>query len=121
MNATNKENVTTLMLASWMGNIDAINVLISAGANRTIEDANGNTWIHYAIGGDCSKEVLQSIIDLGADVNATNKENVTALMLVEKGNVDIMNVLFGAGADYTIEDAWWQYMTASCTVHGDCM
>ena len=105
VNATNKDNVASLMLASWMGNIDAINVLISAGADRTIQDANGNTWIHYAIGGDCSKEVLQSIIDLGADVNASNKENVTALMLVEKGNVDMMNVLFGAGANCTIEDA----------------
>ena len=88
-----------------MGNNDAMNVLISPGADQTIQNVNSNTWIHYAIGGDCSTEVLQSIIDLGADVNATNKENVTALMLVEKGSVDIMNVLFGARANYTTEDA----------------
>ena len=54
MNATNKENVTPLMLASEDGNIDAINVLLSAGADQTIGDT-------YAVYGDCSKDVLQSI------------------------------------------------------------
>ena len=60
-----------------------MNVLISAGADQTIEDAYGNTWIPYAPYGSCGKKVLQSVIDIGADVNATKKENVTALTLVE--------------------------------------
>ena len=108
------------MLASKKGNIDAINVLLSAGADQTIEDADGNTWIHYAVYGDCSKDVLQSIIDRGADVNATNKRNVTALMRAsEKGNIDAINVLLSAGADKTIEDVdgntWIHY-----AVYRDC-
>ena len=69
------------MLASKKGNVDAMNVLISAGANRTIEDVDGNTWIHYGIHRDCKKEVLQLIVELGANVNDTNNEHVTALML----------------------------------------
>ena len=106
VNATNNQNITALMLASKKGNVDAINVLINAGANMAIKDADGDTWIHYAIYGDCEKEVLQSITDLGADVNATNNENVTALMMAcEKGNVDAINVLIYAGADKTIKDA----------------
>ena len=120
VNARNNQNITALMLASRKGNIDAMNVLLSAGANRTIEDADGDTWIHYAIYGNCSKEVLQSIIDQGADVNATNKNNTTALMLAsEKGNIDAMNVLLRAGADRTIEDAegdTWIH----CAIHGNC-
>ena len=120
VNATNKKNVTFLMLASEMGNVDAMNVLLRAGADRTIKDANGDTWIHYAIRGGCSKEVLQSIIDQGAYVNATNKKNVTFLMLAsEKGNVDAMNVLLSAGADRTIKDAigdtWIHY-----AIRGNC-
>ena len=120
VNATNKQNVTALMLASQMGNLDAMNVLLSAGANHTTANANGDTWIHYAIYGDCSKEVLQLIIDEGADVNATNNENVTALMLAsKKGNINAMNVLITAGADQTIEDAdgnQWIH----CAVHEYC-
>ena len=46
------------MLASEKGNVDAMNVLLSAGADQTIKDANCNTWIHYAVNGDLSKEVL---------------------------------------------------------------
>ena len=120
VNITNKHNVTSLMVASNKGNVDAINVLLSAGADRTIKDVVGNTWIHYAVHGDCSKEVLQSIIDHGADVNITNKRNVTSLMLAsKKGNVDATNVLLSAGADRTIQDAngntWIHY-----AVHGGC-
>ena len=120
VNAVNKQNVTALMIATNVGNLDAMDVLIRAGADRTIEDAKGNSWIHYAVLGDCSKEVLQTIINLGADVNATNKFNWTALMLASiKGNVDAMNVLIRAGADRTIKDAkgdsWIHY-----AVLGDC-
>ena len=108
VNATNKEGDTPLMLASQNGNEDAINVLLSTGANRsrTFKDRYGDTWMHYAAREDCSNEILQSFIDHGHDVNATNEMNVTALMLVsENGNVDAMNVLLRAGADRTIKDA----------------
>ena len=120
VNITNKRNVTSLMVASKMGNVDATNVLLSAGADRTIKDVDGDTWIHYAVHGDCSKEVLQSIIDQGADVNITNKRNVTSLMVASnKGNVDAIKVLLSAGADRTIKDVdgntWIHY-----AVHGDC-
>ena len=47
-----------------------MHVLLRAGADRTIKDAQGDTWMHYAVRGDCSKEALQSIIDQGDDVNA---------------------------------------------------
>ena len=120
VNVTNNWNATSLMLASKIGNVDAMNVLLSAGADRTIKDAHGNAWIHYAVRGDCREEVLQSIIDQGADVNVTNNRNVTSLMLAsEKGNVDAMNVLLSAGADRTIKDAngntWIHY-----AVNGHC-
>ena len=47
----------------------------------------------------CSKEVLQAIIDHGADVNATDKDNWTALMWAcDKGNEAAIHVLLKAGA-----------------------
>ena len=105
VNVTNKNNVTVLMIACEKGNKDAINVLLNAGADPNIADSKGATCIYYAIREGCSKDVLETIVNHGTDVNVTNKYNVTALMLVcEKGNKDAINVLLNAGADPNITD-----------------
>ena len=105
VNAINKFNTTALMLACGKSNKDAINVLVNAGADTNISNVDGNTWLHHAAHGDCSKEVLQTIICHGTDVNATNKYNQTSLMLACKdGGKDFINVLLNAGADPSITD-----------------
>ena len=121
VNTTNKDNVTVLMVAchNCMENTDAINVLLEAGADPAITDANGCTWLHYAVAGCCSTAVLHLIMDQGAVVNATNKKNQTALMLASAdGYIDVINALFEAGADPTITDAngctWLHYAVAGC-------
>ena len=106
VNATNKNNVTALMLACAKGNKDAINVLLDAGTYSNIADANGDTCLHYTARKEFCTEVLQAIISHGADVNATNKENETALMIAcVKGNKDTTNILLNAGANPNIADA----------------
>ena len=106
VNAINKNNITALMLACDKWNKEAINVLLSAGADPNIADVNGNTCLHDAARNDCCTEVLQEIISHGVDVNATNKSNITALMLTcEKWNKDDINVLLSAGADPNLADA----------------
>ena len=104
VNATNKYNGTALWRACNKRNTDAINVLLKAGADTNIAlDANGDTCLMQAVCKDCSKEVLQAIIDHGADVNATNKYNGTALWRAcDKSNTDAINVLLNAGADTNI-------------------
>ena len=82
VNATNRENETTLTQACINKDEGAINVLLNASADPNIPDATyGDTCLHVAITEECSIELLQAIIDHGADVNATNNTNVTALML----------------------------------------
>ena len=106
VNATHKNNVTALMIACGKGNEDAINVLLNAGADANIADANGNTCLHYAAGNDCYTKIFHVIISRGVDVNVTNESNVTALMIAcVKGNKDAINVLLNAGADRNITDA----------------
>ena len=104
VNATDNQNVTALWIACGKSNIDAINVLLNAGADTNIAlNDSGGTCLMYALYKDCSKEVLQAIIDHGADVNATNKWNVTALWVAcDKSNTDAINVLLKAGADTNI-------------------
>ena len=104
--ATNKNTETAIMLACEKGNKHAIDLLFNAGADPNIADADGNTCLHHAADSDYCKEVLQAIISHGVDVNATNKNKVTALMTAcEKGNKDAMIVLLNAGADPDIADA----------------
>ena len=106
VNATNIYNTAALMIACKKGNIDTINVLLNAGANAHLADDDGDTCLHYAVDGECSKKVLETIISHGADANATNKENITVLMTsCVKGRTDLINVLLNAGANPNIADA----------------
>ena len=101
VNATNTRNETALTLACLYKNEGAINVLLNANAGPNIaEDTYGETSLHTAVRHKCSKEVLQAIIDHGANVNATNKINETALRQASfNKNEDAINVLLNANAD----------------------
>ena len=105
VNATNKDGETALMIACLKGNVDAINVLLNANANPKFADTKGNTCLHCAAGALCNSETLQAIIDHGIDVNATNKDGETALMIAcLKENVDAINVLLNANANPNFAD-----------------
>ena len=120
VNATNKNGTTALMKASRRGNIDAISVLLRAGVDPNIVDGNGNTLLHYAVDGECSKEVLQAIVESGIDVNATNKNGTTALMMASgRGNIDAMSVLLHVGGDPNIVDGNGDTLLRYA-VHGPC-
>ena len=120
VNATDKENCTALMAACAERHIDAINALLKLRADPSIADDNGNTCIMFAVDGDCSEEVFQVLIDHGADVNTTNKENYTALMVACAGrHIDAINALLKYGADPKIVDDEGDTCLISA-VDGDC-
>ena len=110
VNAMNNKGATAIMLACEAGqteavNTDAINVLLNAGADPDIVDAYGETCLHCAARNNCCTEIFQAIISHGGDVNATGKNNRTALLIAcEKGNKIATNVLLNAGADPNITD-----------------
>ena len=120
VNATSKRKKTALMCACQKGNVDTINVLLNAGANTNIADANGSTCLHHAARNYCCTEVIQAIMSHGVDVNATNKKNVTPLMIAcENGNKDAINALLNARADPNIADANG-FTCLSFAVYGGC-
>ena len=105
--ATNKENETALMLACYDGNVAAVSILLNAGAEPSITDKSGHTCLHKAVWLDCNKEIIQAIIDHGADVNATNKMDQTSLMIAcLDGNADAIKLLLNAGTELNIRDKY---------------
>ena len=64
----------------------------------------------------CSKEVLQAIIDYGAEVNATNKKGNSALKQADdRRHTDAVMVLLKAGAKpYHREDIGTLYLELIC-------
>ena len=111
MNATKKECESASTLACIDQTEGALYVLLNAGADPNIAGyAYGDTSLHIADRKECSREVIQTVIDHGANVNAANKENETALTLAcMNNNEDVINVLLNAGADPNVAD----------DVHGD--
>ena len=105
INATNNDGATALLLACNTGRSELVRLLLKAGADPNITDADGDTCLHGVITADCNKETQQEIIDYGADVNATDKRGRTPLLLgCVLGQIDSVNVLLAAGADTTICD-----------------
>ena len=96
VNVPNYKSLTPLNLACRKGNIDAMNVLLNAAADPNVADADGDTVLHNAIFKSCNTEMLTTIIDRGANVNAINNKHRTALMLACKAqNEDAMKILLG--------------------------
>ena len=94
---------TALFIACVSSQQNSVQILLEAAANPNIASAAGLTSLHAAVFGGCSKKVIRALIKHGADVNATNKDNATALMIAcEKGNKEAINVLLNAGADCNI-------------------
>ena len=93
------------MIACHERNTDAINALLNAGADPNIADDKGVTCINHAVNEGFSKAILEPIINHGAAVNATIKNNMTALMIACLNlNEGAINVLLNAGADSNIAD-----------------
>ena len=61
VNATSKQK-TALQCACEKGNVDTINVLLNAGADPNISDADEGTCLHHGARNDCCTEVLQAIL-----------------------------------------------------------
>ena len=74
VNTANKDGATPILLACSTAQTESVKCLLKAKADPNIADADGDTSLHAAIASECGKELLQEIIDHGANVNAMNKK-----------------------------------------------
>jgi quinoprotein dehydrogenase-associated probable ABC transporter substrate-binding protein len=99
-NAVSAQNLTPLGIAAQYGKDKAAVALIAAGADpgRATGDA-GYTPLMLATANH-AQELVQALIEKGADVNAHNAGGVTALMIAAaSGRADMVELLVRAGAN----------------------
>lgn len=81
--------------------LSAMEMLIAKGANVNAKDDYGSSVLHCAIGEANPHAIPITLIDAGADVNATNKDGMTPLWFA---GPDVGSALLAKGADINARD-----------------
>ena len=107
---TDNEGHTCLMHAAWQGNIEIVRYLVGlpeVDLNRqstAIADASNHTALHLAVFRKHT-DVMQVLIDAGADIDAQNNEGRSPLHSACKyGTLDVVKMLVRAGAGVRVTD-----------------
>ncbi|XP_072143326.1 E3 ubiquitin-protein ligase MIB2-like isoform X2 [Dermacentor andersoni] len=98
---------TMLHRACFEGSEAIVWMMAETGANVEEVDEDGDRALHYATYGD-KPDVIELLLNLGADINATNKKKFTALQVaVKKKHVNCVRILinkFPERLDVNIQD-----------------
>lgn len=90
------------------GNADSLQWMLLDGMDVNVKDTvSGWTPLLRAANISGSKDIAQLLIKFGADINAKDKENKTALMMaVINGNQPLVEVLVENGADLNFKNEY---------------
>jgi uncharacterized protein len=95
---------TALMIASSIGAIDSVRVLVRAGASMTAVDQGGRNALMSAAGNG-RKDVAEFLLKHGAGVNMSSPGGKTALIYAAMGGyTECVKMLLRHGADASIKD-----------------
>jgi len=105
VNLTNSKGDTLLMLASYYGHVDAVQVLLKHKADPEKRNGNGQSPIAgAAFKGDLA--VVKALVAGGAQIEGASFDGRTALMMAAMFNrVEIVEYLIDQGADPKAKDA----------------
>jgi ankyrin len=106
INTRRKDDWTPLHLASYLGNIEIVRLLLNHGADpEAAEGDMGEKPLHRVARGEYKSQedgvrVAQLLLDRGADINTRRKDDWTPLHLASYfGNIEIVRLLLNHGAD----------------------
>ncbi|MBA8758695.1 hypothetical protein HCR18_06845 [Wolbachia pipientis] len=102
---SSSQSIDDLFQAAKRGDIDAVNRLISEGADVNAVDAHNNTPLHWATVYD-NKQVVEALLDKGANVNAEGSNEQTPLHIAAThGHKEIVDALLEVeGIDVNAKD-----------------
>jgi ankyrin repeat protein len=88
----NAQKQNLLHIAIACDKIDILEHLLNIGADPNVKDYDEQSPLHYATWGNGCLKAIQLLINKGADVNAVDKHNKTALdHALNKADFDIIN------------------------------
>jgi ankyrin repeat protein len=93
-----------LHLAAASGSLDAVKILLAAGADVNQKNVSDSTPLMWAL---TEIEKVKVLLDAGADVNAKTKQGRTPLLIAAAnvGSLDVIKLLVAKGADLKATDA----------------
>ena len=95
---------TAMMLAARNGSLEAVEVLIAAGASMGVATPTGTTTLMQAVANG-SLPVVAAILRAGAELDARDKTGATAVSIsATMGFTDVARLLANAGASLDIAD-----------------
>ncbi|XP_068096674.1 E3 ubiquitin-protein ligase MIB2 isoform X3 [Hyperolius riggenbachi] len=84
---------TALQVASHLGHLEVVKVLLQANANIDLKDDEGDSALHYAAYGN-QAGIVRVLLAKGANADLVNNAKCTALYIaVNKGFADVVQVL----------------------------
>ena len=85
--------------------VEDVNSAVANGADVTADMGSGWTVLMLATGNSPSPDVIERLVELGADVNARDKFGMTALMMaLDSTNPEVIDLLVKLGADVNARD-----------------
>ncbi len=95
---------SALTRATFNGNLEVVQLLLSKGARVNNVNHSGETALHIA-SRKKYKDIVRALLGAGAEVNIQDKRGSTPLMKAAlKGDVEIVNTLIQAGSDLNIRN-----------------
>ncbi len=98
VNVKDRHGATPLMYAAAVGSVDAVRMLLAAGADAKAKNAFDATALLWGL---TNPEKVRLLVDAGADVNARSKQSMTPLLIAANngGSIEIARLLVAKGAD----------------------
>src|SRR5260370_30135208 len=98
VNVKDRRGATPLMYAAAVGSVDAVKLLLAAGADAKVKNTFDATALMWGI---TNLEKVRLLVDAGADVNARSKQGMTPLLIAASnaGSIEIVRLLLAKGAD----------------------
>ncbi|XP_018426723.1 PREDICTED: E3 ubiquitin-protein ligase MIB2 isoform X3 [Nanorana parkeri] len=95
---------TALQVASHLGHIEVVKVLIQANANIDLKDDEGDSALHYAAYGN-QAAIIRLLLAKGANAELLNNAKCTALYIaVNKGFMEVVQVLCIPNCAINVQD-----------------